>query len=397
MISVTAAIQQIAACRTSWGTESIPLEQAVGRVLAAPVLADRDYPPFNRSLRDGFAIRMRDYHAAKKKLFPISSNEDIQAGHVVRVQNGVILPPDFDAVIGGEDVEEKNGNVSVSQDNIKVFQYILRKGEDALAGHILLETGCRIQFQHLTLLASLGMARVTVHRPPKVVIISAGNELRVLGATVNEEQLRDANSYTFAALLAQYGIQVESRLIVPEQPVSLQQAITASLQADLLLISGGLTTVDSVVLPKLLQDCGVEQVFHRVRAKPCKPFWFGYSPTKTRVMLFPGDAFSVQVGAKLFLESYIRACWNLPMVKPWLLPFLDHKAAVHTLDEIVPAVLTNKNGLRVRASNVSGAGDVTAAARADGIFLHSTDTGNLEPGSLVPFYPWVDSQLPSSI
>lgn len=397
MISVTAAIQQIAACRTSWGTESIPLEHAVGRVLAVPVIADRDYPPFNRSLRDGFAIRMCDYHAAKKKLFPISLNENIQPGHVVRVQNGTILPPDFDAVIGGEDVEEKNGNVSVSQDNIRAFQYTLRKGEDATAGNTLLETGCRIQFQHLTLLASLGMEQVTVHRPPRVVIISAGNELRLLGAAVNEEQLRDANSYTFAALLAQYGIQVASRLLVPDHPASLEQAIKASLEADLLLISGGLTTVDSVVLPKLLQDCGVEQVFHRVRAKPCKPFWFGYSPTRTRVMLLPGNAFSVQVGAKLFLESYIRACWNLPMVKPWLLPFLDHRAAVHTLDEVVPALLTNKNGLRVRASNVSNAGDITAAARADGIFLHSTDTGNLEPGSLVPFYPWVDNQLFTSI
>lgn len=393
MISVTAAIQQIAACRTSWGTESIPLEQAVGRVLAEPVMADRDYPPFHRSLRDGFAICMSDYFAAKKKLFPISTSEELLPGHVTRIQNGAILPPGMDAVIGGEDVEEKNGNVSVSNNNIKIFQHVLRKGEDVVAGNRVLEPGCRIQFQHLALLASLGMANITVHRPPRVVIISAGNELRLLGTAVNEEQLRDANSYTFAGLLAQYGITVESRQVVPEHMVSLQKAIAASLDADLLLISGGLTTVDSSVLPKMLQDCGVEQVFHRVRAKPCKPFWFGYSPTKTRVMIFPGNVFSVQAGAKLFLESYIRACWNLPMVKPWLLPFLDYRAAVHTLDEIVPALLTNKNGLRIRGVHASGAGDVTAAARADGIFLHSTDTGNLEPGSLVPFYPWVDNQL----
>lgn len=390
MISVTAAIQQIAACRTSWGTESIPLEQAVGRVLAELVTADRDYPPFNRSLRDGFAIRISDYLTAKKKLFPISSSEEILPGHVIRIQNGAILPAEMDAVIGGEDVEEKNGNVSISNNHIKVYQHLIRKGEDALAGDKMLEPGCRIQFQHLTLLASLGMTHVTVHRPPKVVIISAGNELRVPGAVVNGEQLRDANSYTLAGLLAQYGIEVFSRQVVPEQMASLELAVTGALDADLLLISGGLTTVDSSVLPRMLQDCGIEQVFHRVRAKPCKPFWFGYSPTKTRVMLFPGNVFSVQAGAKLFLESYIRACWNLPMVKPWLLPFLDHRAAVHTLDEIVPAVLTNKNGLRVRASHASGAGNITAAAQTDGIFLHNTDTGNLEPGSLVPFYPWVD-------
>ncbi|MRG44209.1 hypothetical protein GFS24_03740 [Chitinophaga sp. SYP-B3965] len=389
MISVTAAIQQIAACRTSWGTESLPLEQAVGRVLAEPITADRDYPPFNRSLRDGFAIRISDYLSAKKKLFPISSSEEILPGHVIRIQNGAILPAEMDAVIGAEDVEEKNGNVSVSNNHIREYQHVIRKGENARAGDSMLEPGCRLQFQHLGLLASLGMQHITVYRPPKVVIISMGSELRVSGATVNEEQLRETNSYTFTGLLAQYGIPVTSSLVVSEE--AFEQAVTDSLDADLLLISGGLTTVDSSVLPRILQDCGVEQVFFRVRAIPCKPFWFGYSPTKTRVMLFPKNVFSVQAGAKLFLESYIRACWNLPMVKPWLLPFLDYKAAVHTLDEIVPAVLTNKNGLRVRATPASGAGDITAAAQTDGIFLHSTDTGNLEPGSLVPFYPWVDN------
>ncbi|SIN83466.1 molybdopterin molybdotransferase MoeA [Chitinophaga niabensis] len=379
MISVTAAIQQIAACRTSWGTERIPLEQAIGRVLAAPVTADRDYPPFNRSLRDGFAIRISDYNTAKKKLFPISAIEEALPGHVIRIRNGDILPAEMDTVIGGEDVEEKKGNVSVSNDRVKVHQHVIRKGEDAAEGDRLLEPGCRIQFQHMGLLAALGIHHITVHRPPKVVIISAGSELR------------DANSYIFAGLLAQYGIQAVSRIVVQEP--ALEQAVIESLDADLLLISAGLTTTDTPVLPKLLQDCGIEQVFHRVRAKPCKPFWFGYSPTKTRVMLFPANAFSVEAGAKLFLESYIRACWNLPMVKPWLLPFLDYRAAVHTLDDIVPAILTNKNGLRVRAAHASGAGDIMAASRTDGIFLHSTDTGHLEPGSLVPFYPWADHQL----
>lgn len=379
MISVTAAIQQIAACRTSWGTERIPLEQAVGRVLATPIMANQDYPPFNRSLREGFAIRISDYIAAKKKLFPISPIEEALPGHVVRVQNGDILPAEMDTVIGGEEVEEKKGNVSVSNNHLKIHQHVIRKGEDAVAGEQLLEAGCRIQFQHMGLLAALGVKDITVHRPPKVVIISVGKEFG------------EVNSSIFSGLLAQYGIMAETILNVPEHV--LEKAVTESLDADLLLITAGLTTVDTPVLPKLMQDCGIEQVFHRVRAKPCKPFWFGYSPTKTRVMLFPANAFSVQAGAKLFLEPYIRACWNLPMVKPWLLPFLDYRAAIHTLDEIVPAILTNKNGLRVRSMHLSGAGDVVAASRTDGFFVHSTDTGHLEPGSLVPFYPWTDHQL----
>jgi molybdopterin molybdotransferase len=382
MISVTAAMQQIAACRTSWGTENIPLEQSVGRVLAEPVAAGRDYPPFHRAARDGFAIRFAEYHSARRKQFPVinifRSESELPPDHVAKVATGAILPPDIDTVMAPEDMEAKNGN-------LRIYQNILRKGEDATAGHKVLEAGTRIHFQHLALLASMGVASVKVHRPPRVVIISAGTELRLLGAPVAQNQLHDANSYTVSGLLAQYGIIPESRFIVPEDKPALEQVIAASLEADLLVISGEATNV----ITEVLQECGVEQVFHKVRAKPCKPLWFGYSPTKTRVIAFSGHPFAVQVGSKLFLETYIRACWNLQHIKPWFLPYTDHRTAVTSLDEYVPAMLLNKNGLRVRGTHT---GNIVSAAQADGFICHSTDTGSLEPGSLVPFYPWVDTQ-----
>lgn len=395
MISVTAAMQQIAACRTSWGTENIPLEQSVGRVLAEPVTADRDYPPFHRAARDGFAFRFAEYHSARKKQFPVintfRNGSEIPPDHVAKVTAGAILPPDVDTVIGTEDIEEKNGQAAFLNGNLRIYQNILRKGEDATEGRKVLEAGTRILFQHLALLASMGIASVKVHRPPRVVIISTGSELRLLGAPVAHNQLHDANSYTVSGLLSQYGIIPESRFIVPEDKAALEQVIAASLEADLLVISGEVTNLMTAVL----QECGVEQVFHKVRAKPCKPLWFGYSPTKTRVIAFSGHPFAVQVGSKLFLETYIRACWNLQHIKPWLLPYTDHRTAVTSLDEYVPAMLLNKNGLRVRG--VHGAGNIVTAAHADGFICHSTDTGSLEPGSLVPFYPWMDTQSPAAI
>ncbi len=397
MISVTAAVQQIAACRTNWGAEFVPLEQAVGRVLAEAVIADRDYPPFHRAARDGFAVRIADLHAHKRYL-PVShslrpgevSTLELLPGHAVKVWAGAVLPPDVDAVVGVEETEEKNGHVVFTGRELRSYQHMIRRGEDAVAGLQLLQVGTRIHFQHLALLAALGVANVKVCCQPRTVIISAGNSLRTLGVPVGEDQLRDANSYSVNGLLEQYGIQPEARFIVPEHAPSLQQVIRDSLEADLLVISGGLEVGESMMVPRLLQQCGVEQVFHRVRAKLCKSFWFGYSPTKTRVMAFPGNAFSVQVGCKLFLESYIRSCWGLPLLKPWLLPFLEHRGAVHPMDEYVPAQLVNRNGLKVKGLHFSGEGDITAAARADGFICHSTDAGNLEPGSLVPFFPWTD-------
>lgn len=395
MISVTAAMQQIAACRTSWGTESIPLEQSVGRVLAEPVTADRHYPPFHRAMRDGFAIRFADYQSARKKQFPVIDTfrpgVELPTDHAAKVATGAILPPGMDTILSKEDVEEKNGQITFLNGNLRIYQHISRKGEDATAGHKVLEAGTRIHFPHLALLASMGVAAVKTHSLPNVTIISAGDELRLLGAPVAENQLRDANSYTISGLLAQYGIIPASRFIVPEDKPSLEKAISASLEADLLVISGEATNT----IIEVLQECGVEQVFHKVRAKPCKPLWFGYSPTKTRVLAFTGNPFAVQAGCKLFLETYIRACLNLPAVKPWLLPYTDHRAAVSSLDEYIPAVLLNKNGLRVRGLHATG--NIVSAAHADGIICHATDAGSLEPGSLVPFYPWTDTQAPSVI
>lgn len=284
MISVTAAIQQIAACRTSWGTEQVLPEQAVGRVLSE-TLTDRE-------------------------------------------------------------------------------------------GKTLLEAGTRINFQHLALLVSAGDGQLKVHRSPRTSIVSTGDEAA-------------ANNYTLAGLLEQYGIQPETNEKIPAHPAALEKAIIEGLETNLLVICG------EEGVHKILQEQGVEQVFHKVRAKPLKSFWLGYSPTKTRVMVFPSNTFAVQVGSKLFLESYVRACWHLPSVKPWLLPFLENRSAVNALDEFVPALMVNKNGLRIRGLHFSKTAELTAAAHADGFICHSTDAGSLEPGSLVPFYPWVDSLSPS--
>lgn len=285
MISVTAAIQQIAACRTNWGTEQLLPEQAIGRVLSEALTT--------------------------------------------------------------------------------------------LEGKTLLGAGTRINFQHMALLVSEGIGTVRVHRPPRITVLNQGQEV--------------ANNYTLTALLEQYTILPVVNERVSVQPAALESAIKEGLETDLLVICG------EEGVHKILQELEVEQVFHKVRAKPFKSFWLGYSPTKTRVMVLPSDTFGVQVGGKLFLESYIRACWQLPALKPWLLPFTENRSAVNALDEFVPAAMVNKNGLKIRGLHFPKNAELAAAAHADGFICHSTDAGSLEPGSLVPFYPWIDSFSPPPI
>src|SRR5690606_4282665 len=124
-------------------------------------------PPFHRATRDGFAIRFADYQSARKKQFPVIDTfrpgVELPTDHAAKVATGAILPPGMDTILGKEDVEEKNGQITFLNGNLRIYQHVSRKGEDATAGHKVLEAGTRIHFQHLALLASMGVAAVKTH------------------------------------------------------------------------------------------------------------------------------------------------------------------------------------------------------------------------------------------
>ncbi|WP_126243484.1 molybdopterin-binding domain-containing protein [Chitinophaga rhizosphaerae] len=280
MISVTAAIQQIAACRTTWGKTSVPITEAAGKVITE-------------------------------------------------------LAP--------------NDNPSTS----------------------LAAPGTFLTSRHLATMAQSGIMRVSVYAPPSVAFIGVGeNECAI-------------NRLTVEGSLANYRIPLRDSATASAGSPGMQKLLEASLDADLLVLCGDIS-------PKIFIDAGVEQVFNKVKAHPCQAFWFGYSLTKTRVMLMPSNPFAVQVSAKLFLESYIRACWNMRPIRPLMLPYAEHRSPAVGQDEYVPAAMVHRNGLKVRAISFSGKTDIREAAQAEGFLCHESGHGSLEPSSLVPFYPWND-------
>lgn len=288
MISVTAAIQQIAACRTSWGKSTISISDASGCVLAEPLV-----------------------HTS--------------------TENG--------------------------------------QSPQAFA------TGTQLSSRHLAAINQAGIPRVSVFTPPSVAFIGL-----VEGEGLPIPQ---TNKLTIEGALANYRIPLRETVFPAAGSPGLIKAVESSLDADLLILCGN-------ILPKIFLDAGVEPVFNRVKAHPCQAFWFGYSPTKTRVMLMPSNPFAVQVASRLFLESYIRACWGMKAIRPWWLPYAEHRTPIVPQDEYVPAVTMHRNGLKIRATSFSGHTDLGSAAQADGFLCHSIENGSLEPSSLVPFYPWTD-------
>ncbi|WP_341836401.1 hypothetical protein WJU16_00685 [Chitinophaga pollutisoli] len=288
MISVPAAIQQIAACRTSWGKSTLSLSDSEGLVLAEPIA-------------------------------------------YTSLENGHSLPS--------------------------------------------FPTGTQLSSRHLAAINQAEILQVPVFTPPSVVFI---------GLTEGEgPKIPQTNKFTVEGALANYGIRLREAKFPAAGSPGLLKAVETSLDADLLILCGN-------ILPKIFLDAGVEPVFNRVKAHPCQAFWFGYSPTKTRVMLMPSNPFAVQVATRLFLESYIRACWSMKTIRPWLLPYAEHRTPVVPQDEYVPAVTVHRNGLKIRATSFSAQTDIGLAAQADGFICHSIDNGSLEPSSLVPFYPWND-------
>lgn len=247
MISFEKAIGLINQEAKTFGTESIPLQETYGRIVAESVLADRDYPPFNRSAMDGFAIVTKEF--IPNKQYPYT--RELHAGStltklfeetVIRIMTGAPVPEGFDAVIKIEDAlltEEQNQKmVMFPIENISQWQNIAKRGEDALKSDPLFPVGTYLNLSEVSLLASLGKTTVSVFSPPNVKIISTGNEVVPFGVTPLPHQIRDSNSVTISTFLKKWNINPSQISIVPDDESMMKNAIKQSLDCDILILSG---------------------------------------------------------------------------------------------------------------------------------------------------------------
>jgi molybdopterin molybdotransferase len=312
LLPIDEAITQILNGLQPLDSQSEALEQAYGRVLAEPVLADRDQPPFNRSMMDGYALRSADAQTPGTTLGAVGTvtagncfEGTVGSGEAVRIMTGAPVPEGADAVEMFENVTV-NGNRVVLERAVVPGANIALRGEELGEGEVAVDAGVRLTAARLGLCWKLGAGQVTVVRAPKIVILSTGDELVGLRQQPGDSQIRDSNAASVGAMVQRAGgLVLRSQRVVDDEAV-LRRAIRAGLNdADVLVLSGGVSQGDTDLVGPALVSEGVTCVFHKVRIKPGKPVWYGRLGEK-QVFGLPGNPVSSMVTARLFLLPAIR-------------------------------------------------------------------------------------------
>jgi len=338
--------------------EAAPLGQALNRVLAENVEADRDYPPFNRSTRDGYAVRSADVGTAPAALDCVG---EVRAGEsfagqvapkqCVRIMTGAPLPPGADAVVMFEQAHESDARVSV-QRPVEPWENVVRQGSEAAAGNVVVHEGRRLGAAELGLLASVGRKDVNVFRQPSVAILPTGDEVVPVDRRPEWFQVRNSNAVTLEAQVAQAGGAPRRLGVAPDDKAALRRMIEEGLEADLLLLSGGISAGKYDFVEEVLKELGAEFYFHGVAIRPGKPLAFGYvrgkfffglpgNPVSTYVTfeLFVRPALGMLQGAEFEFPVFLRARMGKPFKqKPGLTAFMPARVCLENLDPVVNLV-----------------------------------------------------------
>lgn len=321
MLSVEEALAAVLERALALPPARVSLAKAVARRLAEDVQAPEPIPPFDKSLMDGFALSRAalDAIAAAGSLrLPVT--ERIVAGEVPRfpagerstsrVMTGAPIPEGTDAVVPVEDVTFGEGDegpwAEFSAATARPGKHVLRQGEVIGAGEVVLPAGETIRATHVGLLAELGYVEPLVQRAPRVAILSTGDELVDPSQTPGPGQIRNSNGSLLKALVESAGAETIDLGIARDTEGELREKVARGLEADVLMLSGGVSAGMLDLVPQTLASLGAQQVFHKLKLKPGKPLWFG-TRERTLVFGFPGNPVSTLIGFVLFGSPALRA------------------------------------------------------------------------------------------
>lgn len=298
MISVSEARKLIAARVKRLKAEERPLPESLGYILAEDIFSLIDVPPFNQSAVDGYAFSFADCDPQNALIV----DGEIQAGsfykekidsqHAVRIFTGSPVPLSVDTVVMQEKVEADGKEIRINDDLLVAGSNVRLQGSQTKKGDIALKKGHLINPATISFLASLGIASIQVYGKPKVRIIVTGKELVPPGIPLKNGKIYESNSAGLAAALQTSGIIPLSIEVVDDDELDIIHTINRSSDVDVLILTGGASVGDYDFVPSALTKCGVLKVFHKVKQKPGKPFFFGIEGDML-VFALPGNPAAV--------------------------------------------------------------------------------------------------------
>lgn len=391
MISFEEAFSLVQHNTQDFGVVALPLDKANGRILAETIYTDRDFPAFNRATKDGIAL---NYQAIVKGISKFKIESIAAAGspqkelkvpsNCIEVMTGAMVPKKTDTVVMYEHLDIANGYASLKKD-VVIGQNIHVQGSDEPEATKVLEPGTRIEAAEIGVLASVGKAMVLVKKNPKVSIVSTGDELVDITETPKPYQIRKSNAYTLSSALLNLGI--ASNLVHIADDKNKTENVLQRLveENDIILLSGGVSKGKYDYLPETFDKLGVTKVFHRVKQRPGKPFWFGkHEAMKTMIFAFPGNPASTFANFHVYLIPWINKCFGIETKE--ISAILEEPFDNQTdLTRFIRAKASLIDGaLKVYLIHGNGSGDLTSLTKSNG-FIRLKPHSTYGIGQKVPF------------
>jgi molybdopterin molybdotransferase len=408
------AVEDHASRLTPGATETVELVLAAGRILAEPIVADRDIPPFPRSTRDGYAVRTTDLAMLPAKLNVIGEIKagplpvdvrPLNRGEAFSIMTGAPAPLGADAIVMVEYTSQQGDCVEITK-GAEPGENIVVQGAEAKRGALLVDRGERLDEAAIALAASVGSPRLRVFIRPRVAILTTGDEIVDIDAEVGPAQIRNSNSYSLAVQIRQAGGDPVILPIAPDEPRRLRQLIERGLQSELLVMTGGVSMGRYDLVEQVLAELQAEFIFTGAKIQPGRPIVFGRVACGTENAAhekpvfaaltqnsnkyffgLPGNPVSTMVTFELFARPVLEA---LAGMSPQPLVFLRARLRSEIrvkpgLKRFLPAIISGQYEQgEVELVPWQGSGDIAARARANCYVVISPSQERLSAGEWVP-------------
>ncbi|MGA7217239.1 MAG: gephyrin-like molybdotransferase Glp [Candidatus Sulfotelmatobacter sp.] len=388
------------------GIETVQLLDSAGRVLAEPIVADRDIPPFPRSTRDGYAVCASDLATLPAKLKVIGEIKagpqldrlsPLNCGEAYSIMTGAPVPAGADAVVMVEFTSLESDSVEIRK-SLEQGENIVPQGAEAKRGELVLDYGTRLDEAAVALAASVGKSRLSVFVRPRVAVLTTGDEIVDVEVEPGAAQIRNSNSYSLAVQIERAGGEPVVLPIAPDEPKRLRQLIEEGLHSDLLIMTGGVSMGRYDLVEQVLAELDAEFLFTGAKIQPGRPVVFGRvaNPTKAVGVAMqsphkyffglPGNPVSTMVTFELFARPLLEALCGMP-ARPRTFPHVRLKSEIRVktgLRRFLPAILSGQyEEAQVELVPWQGSGDIAARSRSNCYIVIPPDREHIAAGEWV--------------
>ena len=380
--------------------EKLDLLHSARRVLAEPITADRDIPPFPRSTRDGYAVRAADLATLPAKLKvigeikagPSQAASALNRGQAYSIMTGAPVPQGADAVVMVEYTSLQGDSVEITR-GATSGENIVAQGAEAKRGSLLLDRGIRLNEAAIALAASVGKSRLQVFVRPRVAVLTTGDEIVDVDAEISPTQIRNSNTYSLAVQIQKAGGAPVLLPIAPDEPRRLRELIEEGLQSEMLIMTGGVSMGRYDLVEQVLAELQAEFFFTGAKIQPGRPVVFGRVQSKHSHKYFfglPGNPISTMVTFELFARPMLEALAGMsPRPLTFLHARLKSDIRIKTgLTRFLPAILSGKyEDSYAEPVPWQGSGDIAARSRANCYIVVPPDRQHILAGEWIAVMP----------